>query len=1484
MLSIGKLSVGREGYYLDMLAASRDEYYLHPAETPGVWHGTLAGVLGLGGLVDPDAFRAVLAGCDPHTGEALVANAGRSGRVTGYDLTFSAPKSVSLLWALGDEQAAAAVADAHDRAVVDALDLIEAEAVMARRGSGGARRLPGVGLVGAGFGHRTSRAGDPQLHTHLVVANLTQTSDGHWSAPDGRLIYGWAKTVGYAYQAALRAQLTATLGVRWGPVTRGVAEIDGMSRAQRDMFSTRRAQIVAELDRLGYSSPAAAQTATLTTRPAKDHHPDLNLRKVWHVQADRVGLHVEDLARTVRTPAVDDRLADRLVGPEGLTAQATFFDCRAVIQAVAVGHPDGLPTSTVRDLASRVIDRPDVIALGEREEVRVLGRRYTTVELLDIEARLIAGAVARSRGHAGVATPEALARALEGRPTLSREQAAMIEQIVGSGAGVEIVVGRAGTGKTYALDAARAAWQASGYQVIGAALAARAAAGLQADAGIPATTIDRLLADLDRPGPLSGLTARSVVVVDEAGMVGTRKLDRLLDHAHRAGVKIVLAGDPHQLPEIDAGGTLAALTARLGAVELVDNRRQDEGWERAALDQLRSGTIADFVDAYRTHDRITLARSADGARQALVDGWWDARNTGVDTAMYALTRADVDDLNRRARTHLHARGLLGDDINIGGRQFALGDRVMCLRNDRRFEIRNGTTGTLTAFDTDHATVTSATITLPDGSTISLPSDYLSQGLLTHAYATTIHKAQGITVDEAFVLGSDQLYREAGYVGLSRARTSTRLYLVNPDPQPARDRLDDLAVDLQASRAQTLALDQHPHPAPVIDGAFRQPGPPTRAVAREELGVASSVDERDRRNVLLADPPAWALNELGPPPITAGLARDRWAETASRIVDYRERDQIVDDNLALGPRPLRPRAAASLGAVLRRHRPRPPPQHRPRTDPMTPATSDTKIRATAGKLGRRIGRLLDPNPPRRPVPPGWWPGLYLGAGRTGPVFAGPEHHALILGPPRSGKTSRLAVPNLRVHPGPAVVTSTKTDIAAATHPWRTALGTCWLWDPTGTIQPPPDVRPLRWSPVVGCQRWDSAVARAHALATAARPPQTRGSTDAHWVERAQALLAPLLHAAALNGGELAVVLSWLHRRQLLQPVSLLRDNGSAMAANILEGIALTEPRELSGIFSTTDSLLAAYRTDTALAATRSPDFDPDTFAASHDTAYLVAPTTAQDQHAPLVVCLLDQIRTAVYRQQPRPAMLWALDELAHIAPLPDLPATIAEGASQGLVIAACLQDLSQARARWGDRRRRVRHPLHPQTRPPRDLRPHHPQTGQCARRRHRRARHLPQPKPPPPPPHHHHHQPTAAASTARRDHRQRHPRLRPLARPQPPQHRRPPQLGLTTTAFLLSRSTRPDKGVSVMTEVASTPSRLLYTPVEAAAALGISRSSLYVLLSREAIASVRIGGSRRIPVAALDEFVESLQPPSSPTEGRSRCSWDVSTEAGQPSPS
>jgi conjugative relaxase-like TrwC/TraI family protein len=917
MLSIGKLAAGREDYYLASLAATGDEYYLDPTEIPGRWHGALAGRLGLAGTVDADAFRAVLDGCHPD-GTGLVPGAGGKGRVTGFDLTFSAPKSVTLLWALSDADTAAAVVAAHDAAVADAFGALEAEAVFARRGHAGATTIPGRGLVAAGFGHRTSRAGDPQLHTHLVTANLTVGTDGRWSAPDGRAVYGWVKTTGYLYQAALRARLTETLGVTWTPVRKGVAEIEGITAAQRDRFSTRRAEITAELARLGYTTTRAARTATLTTRPAKDRTVGLDqLRHIWADQAAAVDLDITTLPAHPlelgdRLEPSEVELTDRLLAADGLTAQATSFDRRTILQALAAGHQDGALPDRLRADADRFVAHPDVIPLATTTPAG--GPRHTTRGLLFVEAHLIGTALTPPDRPVGVAPPAILDRVLTDRPGLTSEQQAMVTRLVTSGAGVDVVVGRAGTGKTYALDAARAAWTAAGHRVIGTALAARAAIELQDGAGIPSGTIDRLLVDLDRPGPLSGLTPNTVVVVDEAGMVGTRKLDRLLTHTRAAGAKLVLVGDPRQLPEIDAGGALGHLARRLPAVELTGNRRQEQPWERAALDELRAGAVTTAVADYHRAGRITLTPTADTARQALVDDWWHATQTGPGVAaMYALGRADVADLNRRARAHLRASGrLTGPDITICGRDLAVGDHVLALRNDRRLGVTNGTVGTLTELSPDRAVITTT------NGPVTLTGDYLTAGHLTHAYATTIHKAQGATVDHAFLLGSDHLYREAGYVGLSRARTSTRLYLVDPTTPTDRDRPDpirDLAIALNDSRAQTLATDQHPHPDPPPAGPST-PGRP--ATGRAATGRSPADMSLTDRRAVLADPPPCVLDTLGPPHLL-GPDRDRWADTATQITDYRttwrldrtgtperppapDRTQLAGPEVAIGPEP------------------------------------------------------------------------------------------------------------------------------------------------------------------------------------------------------------------------------------------------------------------------------------------------------------------------------------------------------------------------------------------------------------------------------------------------------------------------------------------------------------------------------------------------------------------------------------------------------
>jgi ATP-dependent exoDNAse (exonuclease V) alpha subunit len=371
---------------------------------------------------------------------------------------------------------------------------------------------------------------------------------------------------------------------------------------------------------------------------------------------------------------------------------------------------------------------------------------------------------------------------------------------------VEVVRAPAGTGKTFVLDAAREAWQASGVPVLGCALSARAAGEPRDQAAINTTTIARLTYALDNGVRLA---EGSVLVVDEAGMVGTRDLARLLEATEHAQGKLVLVGDDRQLPEIQAGALFSALADRLGALELTEVRRQHEAWDRDALAALRDGDVERFARAYFDHGRIVAAPTADAARAALVDDWWTATERGDQALMIAHRRADVADLNRRAREHMRAAGRLGsDELVLREQAFAVGDRVATTRNDRALGVVNGDSGTLT--EVGHGTLT---MKLDRGPQVELPDSYARAGRLEHGYASTAHRAQGATVDRAFVLGSDELYREWGYTALSRHRDAARFYLtatpdfLNAAPEPLRyaDIPHRIARMLDQSRAEHLAL-------------------------------------------------------------------------------------------------------------------------------------------------------------------------------------------------------------------------------------------------------------------------------------------------------------------------------------------------------------------------------------------------------------------------------------------------------------------------------------------------------------------------------------------------------------------------------------------------------------------------------------------------------------------------------------------------------
>ncbi len=674
MLSIGKIKLSGEGYYLKAVADGIDEYYRGVGEAPGRWTGTAAGPLGLDGDVAADDLHAVWAGQNPATGEQLGRFPGRE--IAGFDLTFRAPKSVSILAGLGDPDTARAVRDAHDSAVDAAFDYLEREAARSRTGKNGVNQIEVNGLVAAGFRHRTSRAGDPHLHTHLLVANMAEGADGTWRTLDGRSLYLHSATAGYLYEAHLRHELTRRLGVEWGPVRNGIADVIGVDQEVRDHFSDRRKQIEEHLDEIGFRTARAAELATLATRQAKKETLDQgSMRDVWEAKALEIGWDPASLADTLdrvpRAAVAADRepLYEDLLSAEGLTKQASSFDRRDLLRAICDRIPAGATVADIEEMADQLLARREVIRLVETEQPGLLSSnvirrtdgtvvaaagvgeaRWSTAELIGIERHVVTRSTARADEGACVVPGEVVAQVMERRPTLGAEQADMVTRLCTSGNGIDVVCAAAGTGKTYTLDAAREAWEASGHRVIGAALAGIAAQELQSTAGIRSSTLAMLQIDLD--AHRVHLDDRTVIVIDEAGMAGTRNLAPILDAADRVGAKVVLVGDPHQLPEIDAGGVLTGLAKRLGPIELTENRRQRAQWEREALEELRCGDIDAAFSAYRDNERVVSAPTAIEVRRTMVADWWAHRLAGDTVAMTAYRRDDVDDLNGRARAYL----------------------------------------------------------------------------------------------------------------------------------------------------------------------------------------------------------------------------------------------------------------------------------------------------------------------------------------------------------------------------------------------------------------------------------------------------------------------------------------------------------------------------------------------------------------------------------------------------------------------------------------------------------------------------------------------------------------------------------------------------------------------------------------------------------------------------------------------------------------
>ncbi len=830
MLSLAKLGRGSEGYYLDAVAKGAEDYYVGRGEAPGYWAGRGAELLGLDGEVTPEALRAILAGTAP---DGSMLGAGNR-TVPGFDLTFSVPKSVSVLAALRPDLSEQIV-DACEVAVARSIAWLEDNACFSRRGHNGVEHVDGDGYVAAAFRHRTSRAGDPQLHWHVLVANTTRGPDGRWRTLDGTRVYPVLRTAGFLFEAEMRHELTNRFGVQWRPASNGISGIDGAPAAVLRHFSKRRSQIEDRLAIKGYSSGRAAQVAALSTRDRKaDPESDQTLRERWQREAESIGFD----------PALLDRLLDRprralvldneipvALSPKGLTHKKSTFTRLDALRDLAERATDGATIDEVERVTSRMLDDPEAVDLGvdtngsEDVELRsgrrigTVTRRYSTRELLALEQRIIDLAVRRSTTPRPQLLPSVTKLVLATKPGLSGEQRAAVHRLLTGERLVDCLIAAAGSGKTCSLNLAREMWEGGHYRVIGASLAARAAKELEDQAHIPSRTIAKLLIDLDRG--TETLDDRTVLVIDEAVMVGTRALARLFDAADAGGSRLILVGDPHQLQSIEAGGVLRGLEKRMPTIGLTENRRQRHGWERDALADLRAGQVGRFLTAYQAHGRIHIGDTFDSAKQQLISHWSTQLRFRRDVVILALRRDDVADLNRLARREmLNSRRLGPEALIAGDREFRTGDRVVCLRNQRADDLLNGLRGVVTAVDPEGR---SLTVRLTDGSDRTVRTSYLDAGHLDHGYAMTIHKAQGLTADEALVLATDDLYREAGYTALSRARLETRVFVV------ADDFDDDPSIDL----SHAVWSNREPRTIAILDRGLARPHRQTLAIDRLE---------------------------------------------------------------------------------------------------------------------------------------------------------------------------------------------------------------------------------------------------------------------------------------------------------------------------------------------------------------------------------------------------------------------------------------------------------------------------------------------------------------------------------------------------------------------------------------------------------------------------------------------------------------------------
>jgi conjugative relaxase-like TrwC/TraI family protein len=790
----------------------------------------------------------------------------------GYDLVLNMPKSISVAFGLADEKTAAEIEEIYLEAVRETVADVEGWVAYGMAGHHGdgkrARRVEASGFAASITLHRSARPvggqiGDPHIHAHVMIPNMVKCVDGQWRtlAAGGRDLHRHVALAGELAKARMREKLTRRYGAVWKQDERtGEWEIAGFDPALRGVFSSRSRQITEHVG--ADASRAQKQAAGRVLAEAKDSLSETGTaRQAWRARAEAVVGDVDAVVAAAlpgpnsaaqaqpesARPSLEELIAKVWDPRTGVTSQRKVANRAQVMAAVAAALPGGVGRlSELEVLTDAVWNCDEAVVLPTTEGAHLSNAgRVTSARIVEAEVTITSSAERRlGQGSAVVGREQALAvlGAFEAERgfALSAEQRRVAGRLLGAGHGVDLVRGVAGAGKTTLMSAVHAGWEAAGYRVEGAAVAAVAASNLQAESGIASSTVATWLQRIESGAGLEGV---DVLVVDEAAMVNDLDMAVLVAEAERCGTKIVGIGDPKQLKAIGVGGAFAAVHTIVKGQTLTENRRQSDAVDQEALAAWLEGGREVALSVWGRSGRVHAAERAFEAHEAIALGWWNDRQ-GIedrfqaveDVLVLAARNGDVDELNHRIRSMARAGGHLGgEDVAFalrGGERLALaaGDVVRVRRNDYRSrrgegeDVLNGFRGVVAEVDARRGArvewrrqgrVHSAWIS----------PEAIGRGDLSHGYAMTIAAAQGLTCERVHVygIGADAY---SLYPAMTRSRRRADLYLASEalaDPR-LRERLagarndKDVVQACLSAYARTLEVREEGLVIDELDGA------------------------------------------------------------------------------------------------------------------------------------------------------------------------------------------------------------------------------------------------------------------------------------------------------------------------------------------------------------------------------------------------------------------------------------------------------------------------------------------------------------------------------------------------------------------------------------------------------------------------------------------------------------------------------------------